>query len=230
MRTPEQAIEWARQQHYNPSQGWTGLCQMFVRSAYGLGGGFASASAQWRGAQHRHRTSDGNKAPRGVAFCWTGGSRGFGHIVLSVGNGLCWSTDVVRTGHVDLVRINEITQRWGQHPEGWIEDVNGTRIWHPPVRQGISVRDLQNAAKRDPGRHFHGKTPGAYWDVLRFERMLARAGAMSWGYVDGSYGTMTRQAVREFQRHHDMNVTGNPYQHTVERLNEATGRKYKIEK
>jgi hypothetical protein len=183
------------------------MCQSFVRSAFGVGAYYPSAVSAWQHARYRHPLSDGNHVPRGVPFFWSGGSRGYGHVVLSVGSGLCWSTDVARTGYVDLVRINDVTRRWGEHPLGWTEDINAVHVWHLPI---VDLSDVVAAATKDPGRRQGGTTVGSVRDVLRVERCLARRGYLSASYVDGAYGTKTIEAMHRYQHEHGFKGNGMP--------------------
>jgi hypothetical protein len=121
------AIAWAREQITAPVKDYTGLCLQFVRMAFGLGAGFASAKAAWQGAKFQHKTTDANTIPRGVPVFWAVGE--FWHVALSLGGGLCLSTDVRRRGRVDIVRIDSIRTAWGAQLLGWTEDLNGVRVW-----------------------------------------------------------------------------------------------------
>lgn len=127
MRSPEEAIDWARAQVEKRSRDWTGYCQMFVRTSFGVGMGFSSAIAQWHGADKKHPTSDPLKVPRGVPVFWEGGN--YGHVALSLGNGRCVSTDARRLGWPDVVTIDSITKAWGYKLVGWAEDMNHTTVW-----------------------------------------------------------------------------------------------------
>lgn len=206
-RSPKDAVAWAKGQHQDPSRSWLGMCQMFVRMSYDVGPGFRTATAAWDGANERHPLTDGNRAPRGVPFYWKGGSRGYGHVALTVGNGLCWTNDARRSGKIDLVRINDITRQWGQQPVGWAQDINNVHIWSFPT---VDLSDLVAAAEMDPARRTGGTTAGAAADVVRFERALAARGYLNPAYVDGSYGTKTIEAMHRYQRDHGMAGRGMP--------------------
>lgn len=106
----------------------SGMCQQFTRICFGIGGGFGSASAAWRGAKKRHHVSRGSQVPAGVPVYWLGGSRGYGHAAVSIGNGLCRSTDWPRLGQVGTARIDDISRSWNQSLVGWAEDINGINI------------------------------------------------------------------------------------------------------
>ena len=215
MRNATDALTWARGQHRDGGTEWNGLCLVFVRSCYGVAAHFPSAAAAWHGAKHKHHVTDGDKVPRGVPYFWTGGSQGFGHVVISVGGGLCWSNDIKVSGGISLARINDITRRWGQTPQGWTEDVNTVRVWHRPKPPVVDFSDLVRASRRDPERPGDQGTQRARWDVRRLERALASKGYLEAGFVDGSYGTKTVEAMRRFQREHGFAGDGEPTMESV---------------
>lgn len=124
-RTPGQAVAAAKNvSYYSPS----GMCQQFTRVCFGIGGGFGSARAAWQGAKKRHYVSRGSQIPAGVPVYWLGGSSGYGHAAVSLGNGLCRSTDWPRSRQVGTARIDDISRQWNQSLVGWAEDINGTPI------------------------------------------------------------------------------------------------------
>jgi hypothetical protein len=194
------------------------LCLVFVRSCYGVGAHYRSAAEAWHGAKKKHRQTDGDRVPRGVPFFWTGGSQGFGHVVLSAGGGMCWSNDVRVSGGIHLVSINEITRAWGQTPQGWAEDLNGLRVWEAPPKPMVNHSDLVRAFQKDPARPGDAGTPGARRDVRRLEKALATKGYLESRFVDGSYGTMTVAAMERFQREHGMAGEGAPTLESVRAL------------
>lgn len=209
-RNAGQALAWARAQHRDGGREWAGLCLKFVRSCYGVDALYPSAAAAWEGARFKHRETDGAKVPRGVPYFWTGGTQGFGHIVLSAGGGMCWSNDVTAQGGISLAPINEITTRWRQTPRGWTEDLNTVRIWDRPEPPVVDVSDLQRAFEQDPARAGDEGTAGARRDVRRFERALSRKGYLDARYIDGSYGTRTVEGMRRFQRDNGLDADGAP--------------------
>lgn len=220
-RDSKAALAWARGQHRDRGTEWKGLCLVFVRSCFGVGAHFPSAAAAWHGAEIRHRQTDGNRVPRGVPYFWTGGSQGFGHVVLTAGGGKCWSNDVDVSGGISLVHINDITRRWGQTPQGWTEDLNGIRVWTPPRLPTVSLSDLGRAFERDPARATGETTPGSRADVRRFERALSRKGYLDARLVDGSYGTSTIAGMRRFQRDRGISGDGEPTPESVRAVAEG---------
>lgn len=115
-----------------------GMCLKAVRECYGIpalgdfdGDGDADAMDAWKAAKHKHRVSDPRKIPRGVPVFWSGGTRRHGHVAIATGFvGRCWSTDIKRAGFFDKAPIDLITERWGMTLLGWVEDLNGRRVWN----------------------------------------------------------------------------------------------------
>lgn len=102
-----------------------GKCLMYVRTWLEIGSRDASAAEAWRDAGRKH---EGDRtAPRGAPVFWAGGSRGYGHIALSLGRGLIRTTDVP-TGRVGVVSLSYVEKYWGQRYMGWTEDLNGVVI------------------------------------------------------------------------------------------------------
>lgn len=123
------AIIAARTQSANGPQHGVGECLMAVQECYGIRPRDPSAAAAWAAAKVKHRTSDPNAIPRGYPVFWTGGGSGFGHIAIATGNGMCWSTDIKRTGFFDLVPIDLIRTAWPGHTlVGWTEDLEGVTV------------------------------------------------------------------------------------------------------
>jgi hypothetical protein len=152
--TPD-VMAFCRAEHESPTQDWEGYCLRFTRLAFDRGPFYLSASDAWRGADHKHLTEDGLKVPRGTPVFWLGGSKGYGHVAVSAGKGLCWSTDWGGAGQVNLARINDITKQWRLDLVGWTEDLNGGLVWVPPVAQDTpridQIVELARAAKRATG-------------------------------------------------------------------------------
>jgi hypothetical protein len=115
-------------------QGW---CDHVVAVENGLSySGYASATAHFRATPQHYRHGTASTPPGGALVFWTGGSHGHGHIALSMGGGICASTDIVATGYVNFVRIALITQRWGLSYVGWTDAYygpQGVRVIHPHV-------------------------------------------------------------------------------------------------
>lgn len=145
LRTRADAITWGRRQVTNPSQTWLALCLSFVRQAFGLPALYPSATAAWEGAALKHRTTSPGSIPAGVPVFFKGGR--FGHVVLSLGGGLCLSNDVVRRGRIDVVRIADITKAWGYPVLGWTGDLNGRSLPEPPPPAPTRVSNAHDIGK-----------------------------------------------------------------------------------
>lgn len=105
-------------------------CLKTVRSAYGVAPLYPDAETAWEEAEAKHRTSDPHKIPRGAPVFWTNGR--FGHVAVSAGGGMCWTTDYRRTGYVNMAPIAALAEWCGGRLVGWSEDVNGVTVYTPP--------------------------------------------------------------------------------------------------
>lgn len=135
VRTPAKALEWAKGESLNPSQNWLGKCLVFSRSTYDVPAKYGSAAEAWSHTTERYGIQ--TTPPAGALVWWTGGRHGYGHVVLSAGDGWCWSSDKVRAGKVDLVRISSITRDWGLTYQGWTTDINGVQVLNLPTPKPV---------------------------------------------------------------------------------------------
>lgn len=130
MRTAKDAVAWGKAQITNPSQDWYRCCLMFVRMCFGVSAMFPDAGTAWDNAKKKHKTSNPMAIPRGVpVFFETPGVAD--HVVVSLGDGLCISTDIARRGQVDICKIADIVTRWNAPLLGWTEDLNGVTVYDP---------------------------------------------------------------------------------------------------
>lgn len=102
-----------------------GLCLKYTRTWLMIDSRYQSAAVSWYEADRQH-AGDRNP-PTGAPVFWTGGSKGYGHIALSVGNGKIRSTDIP-SGKVATVDLDYVERFWGQKYMGWSEDLNGVLI------------------------------------------------------------------------------------------------------
>lgn len=128
-RTVDEALAWAQGQHDHPTQSWHGLCQMFVHDAYGIGGGFGSAYAQWVGLDDADRHTGGNSAdaPVGAALFYKG-TNPYGHVMLAAHKGGAWSNDLTRDGFIDFAARTDPETKWSQKYLGWGSSLNGVGL------------------------------------------------------------------------------------------------------
>jgi len=124
--TPREALARAKYKSEHGVYQGVGMCLFSVRDDFLIASKFPDAISAWKASPKKHRATHGADVPRGAPVFW--GER-LGHVALSAGGGLCWSTDVSRPGYVDIVRIDEITQRWGKPLLGWSESLNGVLVW-----------------------------------------------------------------------------------------------------
>lgn len=219
-----QALTFAQHQHSNPSRDWTGYCQMFCHDVYGVGGGYASAIAQWHGApaSHKHVGGDPDTAPVGSLLCFvrTNGT-GFGHIMLAArdfpnGTAGAWSNDLVRTGKIDKVARTAPITEWGHKYLGYIWTVNGYEIElpqpKPKPKPVVHLKSILASVHQDPkGPQGHQTAPA---QVKRVEQALVAEKMLAPRYAnDGSFGTTTVAAYTKWQQHlgyHGKDANGIP--------------------
>jgi hypothetical protein len=102
-----------------------GMCDHVVSVENGLTySGYPTAARHFASIPGQYRHGHTTPPPGGLVF-WLGGSSGAGHVALSVGSGLCASTDIVATGYVNVVKISLIQQRWGLSYVGWTDAYYG---------------------------------------------------------------------------------------------------------
>ncbi|NUS01927.1 MAG: hypothetical protein HOV97_05110 [Nonomuraea sp.] len=124
------ALLYARGQVDHPSQDWTGYCQAFVRSCWGIPPLFGSAWAQWLGADDadKHIGGDIDAAPLGSALIFKGSGQ-YGHIEFATypfptHTSGSFSNDLVTTGRINKVSRRAATDKWGQQYMGYLTAVN----------------------------------------------------------------------------------------------------------
>jgi hypothetical protein len=138
-----------------------GMCQLWTRTMFGAPSvgdqdrdGDADAVDGWKSEPASAKHTD-RKPPRGVPVAFTGGSRGFGHRAISLGNGLIRGTDMrdgrYQAGVVGNATISQIESSMGVKYAGWSETISGQVIPKPPVemtrgrRIDQAIKDLRNA-------------------------------------------------------------------------------------
>jgi len=100
-----------------------GYCLQWTREQADIPAGFPDAATAWRHAAGKH--SGDRTPPAGAAVYWTGGSRGFGHIAISLGDGRVRSTDAGGAGQVSTVKVGWVSKEWGLRYAGWSNSING---------------------------------------------------------------------------------------------------------
>jgi hypothetical protein len=137
VRNREEAARNAEQSTSNVP----GTCQLWTRNRFLApsagdrdGDGDADAVDGWKSEPVSARHEGDKNPPRGVPVAWSGGSRGFGHRAVSLGNGKVRSTDMSDTGgryqkgNVGTATIDQISNAMGIQYLGWTETITGQRI------------------------------------------------------------------------------------------------------
>lgn len=112
-------------------------CQLWTRTIFGAPSvgdfdkdGDSDAVDGWKHATKKH--AGDRTPPRGVPVAWSGGSKGYGHRAVSLGNGKVRSTDAPSLAKVGTVDLNWFEKNWGLKYLGWSEDISGLLIPLPP--------------------------------------------------------------------------------------------------
>lgn len=122
-RTCAGAVTWAKN-HVTTSyhSDYAGRCDHVMGLAYGWAhSGSTSARSHWLAipGQYKH-AGDSNVPAGGLAF-FSGGSSGYGHVMISIGGGYFLSTDIHGSGTFTRTTISEIKSKWGQTYSGWAQ-------------------------------------------------------------------------------------------------------------
>lgn len=116
-----------------------GYCQQQTRMWSGINSLYPDASTAWRNTNDRH-PGDRNP-PRGAHVFWTGGSKGYGHVAMSLGGGRVRSTDAGGAGRVATVDLGWVESAWGLPYAGWAWDNNEVTIPHSTSGGGGGGKD-----------------------------------------------------------------------------------------
>lgn len=214
MRAGSAAVAWALREHKTPTRIWisekgNGLCLMFTRTALGVDSGAGSAIEAWHDVKAANRHG-GKNPPPGVPVFWKVGT--WGHVAVSAGGGLVWSTDILRKGKVDKVSIDYLSRRWGATYLGWAETLNGERVYTAaakvPRQKPVHVEHIRESAEHDPARPA-GEAAHPY-EVGVIEKALVAEGVLDDRWLDGSWGTKTEAAWARWQKRIGNEPTGRP--------------------
>lgn len=103
-------------------------CLVFVRSCLGLAPKYGTAMAEWLAAPVAHRHT-WYVPPVGVPVHFAT-SNSAGHVALSAGGGLIYTTDYPHAGQVSLVHITTLESAWGAKYLGWLDTCEGVTVYH----------------------------------------------------------------------------------------------------
>lgn len=196
MRTGSAALAWSIQESRHPTLDLAGYCLLATRLAFDVDDIRKSAIKDWKSKAKEHRFTSW-PPPAATTVYWDIGRNG--HVAPSAGDGYVWSTDILRTGKIDKVKISYINQHWGAKYLGWSDTVNGVDIYNPPPGTGrlISLDRLVAATEHDVAA---AQGAGLFPDDVRpVERALVQVGLLDDRWVDGAWGTRTRKAIRAYR-------------------------------
>lgn len=145
VRTGAAVSAWAKS---HTSWSPVGTCLIFAHDAFNVGAKYGTARLGWLNAKKKHRQSHGAGIPANVPIWWVGGSHGYGHVAVSLGNGLCRSTDWPRSYQVSTARIDDISRAWNLTFVGWSEDINDVTVYDgsvPPTGTVLNLNAVRNA-------------------------------------------------------------------------------------
>lgn len=189
MRSVSSALSWMK----NHKEGRSGMCLWTCQEAYGAPHVYPSAAVAWGHAAHKHRD---DKPPRGAAVYWTGGSHGYGHIALSLGQDHIVSTDLPNWGRIGVVSLHTPRTSWGVKYAGWTPTIGGLMI-------------------PDVGSHAHSGKKDVFVHKLKFgqrhsdsvkalqvqlNKRLKLNASHHHLRVDGHYDSHTDYRVRQWQK------------------------------
>jgi hypothetical protein len=156
-----------------------GMCQQQVREWADIPAKYPDAVTSGKHAGPLKKT----EPPRGAVLYWSGGSRGHGHVALSLGHGQVRSTDWPAPGRVGTTTERNITRDWNLTYMGWSWEINDVTIPHqepkppeppkPPAgphavlnvtHASMQFSDNASQKKADAERVFaRAKEKGAAW-------------------------------------------------------------------
>lgn len=141
-----------------------GMCLQWSRERANIPALQPDAATAWKHAVHRH-VGDRNP-PRGAMCYWTGGSKGYGHIAVSLGGGMIRSSDSGGAGRPATVPLRWVEDNWRMPYAGWADNVNDRVI--PGVGAsddgGDDVPDLLNLNSDD--MRASGDWQGVTWENI----------------------------------------------------------------
>lgn len=188
MRTAAQAIKWMSNHH----EGRAGMCLWTVQEAYQGPHAHPNAANAWHAESGKHH---GDSPPRGGIVWWTGGSHGYGHIAIALGDDMILSTDLPRWGSIGRVHLHTPRTSWGLHYAGWSDHLDNIPIHgiggHHEKRKDIYVSKLRYGQR-------HSDSVKALQH--RLNQILKLNETHHHLQVDGNYSAHTDYRVREWQR------------------------------
>ncbi len=122
-RTCGEAVTWAKN-HQTTSyhSDYAGRCDHVMALAYGWSAsGSTSAHSHWLAIPGSFKHAGDSVVPAGGLAFFSGGSSGYGHVMISIGGGTFISTDIHGSGTFTQTTISEIKNKWGETYVGWAQ-------------------------------------------------------------------------------------------------------------
>lgn len=160
---PLAALANARALHASSTFVGVGMCLATVRGKeFKVPALWPDAASAWFHSGPRHAENDPLRIPRGAVVYWLNGRHG--HVAISCGGGLCWTTDYRRTGFVDLAPIANLASWCGGTLVGWGESLNGYDVWPDPKKPKPDppAWNLQDKRRLVASALKHAKENGAH--------------------------------------------------------------------
>ena len=183
MRHGTLATRFAAQQRDKRTEDWTRMCQNFVRTSLDVPAYYGSARKAWDARVRPH----GGTPPPAVPVYFRTRSKWW-HVALSAGGGYVWSTDALRTGHVDKISIKALAAKWNAPYLGWDEYCNRQRILFRPLISAAEVTRCLEGSRAHP----HG--------ILLKRELAAAVGRGNMDLASAGLGSGTRSQVRLYQK------------------------------
>lgn len=194
-------------------------CLMITRTALGIPARYPTAISAWNHAKRRHKFNGNyNSVPAGVAFFWSGPSYA-GHVVLTLGGGLCLTNDLAGPGTYTVAKLSDITRRWGAIPKGWTEDLNGVVYYNPPKKTPVRKAKKMVVKYDDYRKGISAKkrTAAQTLAVRRVTNALENRSGEDLGET-GAWGGKAQRVAKWWQGKLNKPRTGNLSRYEMKRL------------
>jgi hypothetical protein len=227
--TAAEAVDFVLAEAEDESKSWQNQCLRLCARSYGYAGsgtedldhdGDPEAIEYWLAAKASYKHEGDRRPPVGALACWQSPAKAkgmkAGHIAVVVrSNGTdvqIASNDIVGLdGHVDVVPLGRIEEKWGHTYLGWVEPdfPNGggknpagkrkpTKPMKVPARQ-VSLAAMIKAAKN------HAKADGV---LLVQQALKAEYPTFDFSSGPGFFGPLTVKAYSQWQRDQPERFTG----------------------
>lgn len=171
--TPGQALLNARHLRDNHVNVGVGRCLATVRGPiFGLPAADPDANAGFDHAAPLHRFADLSQTPRGMVVWFRNPDHG--HVVLSVGGGLCSSTDFHEPGFEGIALLSRVAAWCGATDVAGGEVLERFDVWPTPAKPKPAPKPLTLAERIGVVRHdlHEAQAAGHDWRARRLKLWL----------------------------------------------------------